>query len=63
MLNPIEAYAEAGQKAAEARNQRDEARAFSWAEWFHRARRLEAVEDREVIEKAYRDAYSKARRV
>jgi hypothetical protein len=63
MLNPVEAYAEAGRKAAQARNERDERRAAGWADWFHTARRLEAVEDREAVEQAYRDAYSKTRRI
>jgi len=62
MLNPIEAYAEAGRKAAQARNERDEGRASSWADWFHRARRLETVEDRETANRSYREAYAATRR-
>lgn len=63
MLNDISAYEEAGRKAAEARNQRDEGRAAHWADWFHRARNLETGEDFRKANEAYRDAYTKARRI
>ena len=61
MLNPVEAYAEAGRKAAQARNERDESRASSWAEWFHRARNLEQGEARQTAERTYREAYAATR--
>ena len=63
MLNPIEAYAEAGRKAAEARNDGDEARAQFHAEWFRRARNLEQGDGRRAANEAYRVAYTTARRI
>jgi hypothetical protein len=63
MLNPEANYTEAGRKGAEARNQRDEARAQHWAQYFQGMRRLERGDDRQRAEALYRAAYSEARRV
>lgn len=62
MLNPEENYTEAGRKAAEARNQRDEARAQHWARYFQGMRNLERAEDRQRAQALYQEAYSKERR-
>lgn len=61
MLNTIEAYAECGRKAAEARNQRDEARAQHWKNHFQAMRNLEQGDDRIRAYQAYNDAYTAAR--
>lgn len=61
MINPIEFYTELGTKAAEARNQKDEARASFHARHFRDARALENGEARTAANKAYDDAYIAAR--
>lgn len=61
MLNHPDSFAEAGRRAAEARNQRDEARADHWARHFRNMRRLEKDEDRPTIDRLYHDAYQSAR--
>lgn len=63
MLNPEANYTEAGRKSAEARNQRDEARAQHWARYFQGMRNLERAEDRAKAAALYQAAYSEARRV
>ena len=63
MLNPEANYIEAGRKSAEARNQRDEARAQHWARYFQGMRNLERAEDRAKAEARNQAAYSEARRV
>jgi len=63
MLNTEENYTEAGRKSAEARNQRDEARAQHWARYFQGMRNLERPDDRKKAETLYQVAYSEARRV
>jgi len=63
MLNPEANYTEAGRKAAEARNQRDEARAQHWARYFQGMRNLERAENRAKAAALYQAAYSEARRV
>jgi len=63
MLNPEANYTEAGRKSAEARNQRDEARAQHWAQYFQGMRNLERAEDRQRAQALYHAAYSEARRV
>lgn len=63
MLNPEENYTEAGRKSAQARNQRDEARAQHWARYFQGMRNLEQPSDRKRAEALYQAAYSEARRV
>lgn len=62
MLNPEANYTEAGRKSAEARNQRDEARAQHWARYFQGMRNLERAEDRQRAQALYQEAYSKERR-
>ena len=57
MLNSPQFYVELGAKAAEARNQRDEARAKFHAEHFRKARALEQGDDRIFAATLYRDAY------
>lgn len=61
MLNSRESYAEAGRKSAQARNQRDEARAQHWADYFRRMRSSEQGDDRITAEQLYREAYTQAR--
>ena len=63
MLNKPEAYTEAGRKAAEARNQRDESRAQFHADWFRRARCLESDADRAEANRLYDEAYKANRNV
>jgi hypothetical protein len=63
MLNSEINYAEAGRKGAEARNQRDEARAQHWAQYFQGMRNLERTNDRQRAEQLYRDAYKEARTI
>ncbi len=64
MLNNPETYTEAGQKAAQARNQRDEARARSWAEFFRKMRSAEATEeDKKEAARLYENAYTEARTI
>lgn len=62
MLNPVEFYRDLGRKAAQARNQRDEAHAASHAEHFRRARDLEKAENRTKATEAYMESYRQARR-
>ena len=61
MLNHPENYTEAGRKAAEARNQRDEARAQHWRDYFRRMRDTEQGADRQQAAQLYQDAYAEAR--
>lgn len=63
MLNALSAYTEAGQQAARARNERDEARADFHARWFRAARALERGEDRQAATDAYTTAYRETRKV
>ena len=63
MLNPEINYIEAGRKGAEARNQRDEARAMHWAQYFQGMRNLEQGEDRLKAQQLYQDAYKAARTI
>ncbi len=63
MLNTPEFYTELGKKAAEARNQRDEARADFHARHFRQARNLESGDDRATAGQLYQDAYGANRRV
>lgn len=57
MLNPLEAYADAGRKCAQARKQNDEPTAQSWSTYYVRMINLERVKDKKAAEKAYTDAY------
>jgi len=57
MLNSPQFYVELGAKAAEARNQRDEARAKFHAEHFRKAKALEQGDDKTLADTLYRDAY------
>ena len=61
MLNSPQFYVELGAKVAEARNQRDEARAKSHAEHFRRAKALEQGDDRILADTLYREAYEASR--
>lgn len=63
MINPIETYRDAGRKAAEARNDKDSARAEFHHNWYNKARRLEAYDDRPLADKAFNDAYLDARNI
>jgi hypothetical protein len=63
MLNPEATYTEAGRRGAQARNERDEARAMHWARYFQGMRNLERPENRQRAEELYRTAYAEARRV
>lgn len=63
MLNSPEGYTEAGRKAAEARNQRDEARATHWADYFRRMRDSERDADRTEARRLYDAGYTAARNV
>lgn len=64
MLNHPDAYTEAGRKAGEARNQRDEARAQHWADYFRRMQRSEADQaDRTEARRLYDAAYTAARTI
>lgn len=63
MINSIDTYKDAGRKAGEARNQRDESRAQFHHNWFNRAEKLEQGDDRRDANKAFRDAYCEARSV
>ena len=61
MLNRPENYSEAGRKAAEARNQRDESRAQHWSLHYRRMRAAEAeqadkMEAMRLFDTAYKDA-------
>lgn len=61
MLNSPQFYVELGAKAAEARNQRDEARAKFHAEHFRRAKALEQGDDKILADTLYREAYKASR--
>lgn len=61
MLNQPELYSDLGTKAAEDRNQHDEARAKFHAEHFRRAKGLERGEDRILADTLYREAYAASR--
>jgi hypothetical protein len=63
MLNHPDAYTEAGRKAAEARNQRDEARAQHWARYFSQMRGSEQDADRTEARRLYDEGYTQARNV
>lgn len=62
MLNHPDAYTEAGRKAGEARNQRDEARTQHWSDYFRRMQGSEADQaDRAEARRLYDAAYTAAR--
>jgi hypothetical protein len=61
MLNNPNTYAEAGRKAAQARNQRDEARATHWKEYHRKNRAIENEADRAEAERLYQAAYTETR--
>ena len=63
MLNNPDAYTEAGRKAAEARNQRDEARAQHWARYFSQMRGSEQDADLIEARRLYHAAYTAARTI
>lgn len=62
MINNPDSYTEAGRKSAQARNQRDEARAQHWASYFRRMQTSEATQaDRDEARRLYDTAYTEAR--
>jgi hypothetical protein len=64
MTNNPDTYTEAGRKAAQARNQRDEARASSWADYFRKTRDTEATQEgRDEARRLYQAAYTEARSI
>lgn len=63
MLNKPEFYADLGAKVAEARNQRDEARAEFHASHFRKARSLESEHGRNLANTLYDAAYKEFRQV
>lgn len=62
MLNRSEFYRDLGIKAAQARNQNDEARASFHAKHFREAKALERGADRQLADELYRNGYESARR-
>ena len=63
MLNSPHLYDELGAKVAEARNQKDEARAKFHADHFRRAKDLEQGDDKTLAQTLYDDAYEANRSV
>jgi hypothetical protein len=63
MLNTPDTYTEAGRKAAQARNQKDEDRATHWREYHRKNRALENEADRAAAERLFQAAYTEARSV
>jgi len=65
MFNRIEAYSEAGTKAAVAINQHDAARAEHWRRYFRDMMLCESVDgdDRKLARQAFDSAYTAARNV
>lgn len=61
MLNAIEAYAECGRRAGQARNVGDESRARFETEHMSRMLELEKLADKNTARDAFCDAYKKAR--
>ena len=61
MINTLEQYKEAGIKCAQARNQRDEARANSWHAQYVAMRHMEAPADRAAATEAFDAAYKATR--
>jgi hypothetical protein len=61
MINSPDTYTEAGRKAAQARNQRDEARATHWKEYHRKNRATENEADRDTAERLFQAAYTEAR--
>ena len=62
-LNSDEAYIEIGKQSAEARNQRDEARAQFHSSHFRRMKALEPDDLKEHVDKLYRESYEANRRI
>lgn len=63
MINPIEAYRDAGRRAAKARNEKDEARYLNEHDWYRQARSLERTEDLPEVDAAYRAGWDEVRHV
>lgn len=61
MINPIEAYRDAGRRAAKARNERDEARYQHEHRWYRQARSLERTEDLPEVLAAYQAGWDEVR--
>jgi hypothetical protein len=62
-LNPLEVYAEAGRKAAEAVNENDWARSKFHSGWMRKAIALETDQWKQMARKAFDEAYKTTRRV
>ncbi|GEM_PF-3176678 len=63
MINPIEAYRDAGRRAAKARNEKDEARYQHEHRWYRQARSLERTEDLPEVLAAYQAGWDEVRHV
>ena len=63
MVHSIAAYWDAGRKAAEARNEQDNAAAERHSEWFRKARNEESDANRYNVTEAYQKAYRQYRRI
>lgn len=63
MVHSIAAYWEAGRKAAEARNEQNEAAAERESQWFCKARNTENKHNRDQATDAYQKAYRQYRRI
>lgn len=63
MINPIEAYYDAGARAAKARNEKDEARYQHEHRWYRQARSLERTDDLPAVDAAYRQGWDEVRHV
>jgi hypothetical protein len=63
MMNKVEAYVEAGKKAAVAMNQSDPGRYDHENGWFRRAKSLEVGFNKEIAQRAYDEGYQYHRAV
>lgn len=63
MFNPIESYREAGSKAAEAMNHRDQATVNHWRGYLTRMLAYENSDDRKTARAAYEEAYRNNRKI
>lgn len=62
MINTLEAYEDAGRRAARSRNQRDEGTAHFHQTWMFNAVDQEAKADREAARAAYNKGYREERK-
>ena len=61
MLNSTEVYRDCGRRVAQARNQRDEARAEFTKRWFTNAKNMEKPEAKVLAQAAFDEGYAEAR--